>query len=344
MLKRILPIIMAIAIVLAVFYMLGPKASVQNLAGKYPEIPTTPVDLENYVFQKEDTVKGLKPGNEAKIIWADPLNKEKTPYSIVYIHGFGASEMEGNPVNRKLAEYFGANLFLARLPEHGIDRVDAMKHLNAPKLMNGAREAYMIGKSLGDSVIVVGTSMGGALSINLASERSDMKALVLYSPAVGVNGDMLEQFFQPWRKFIFENFMLENGTRTMKREGEKAKYWSEQYHVNSYESLAVLIKSTMNDSTFQKITQPLFLGYFYKNEKEQDFVVSVPKMLDMYEKVSTPADQKYKNPFPESGDHVIASDITSKDWKGVLKSTIEFLEKLPLLNKTDSLSDNEILP
>lgn len=337
MLKKILPAIMAIAIILAFTWILGPKATVQNLSGEYPSVPSDFSALENYIAQKEDTVKGLKPGNEAKIIWADSVNKSKTPYSIVYIHGFGASEMEGSPVNRLLAEHFGSNLYLARLPEHGIDRSDAMKYMSAEKLMQGAREAYMIGKSLGDSVIVVGTSMGGALSINLASERPDMKALVLYSPAVGVNSDMLDQFFQPWRKFIFQNFMLDNGMRMNPREGEKAKYWSEQYHVNSYESLAVLIKSTMNDSTFTKIKQPLFLGYFYKSDKEQDFVVSVPKMLEMYDKVNTPTQYKDKNPFPESGDHVIASAITSKDWEGVLKSTIDFLETVANVKRNQEL-------
>jgi esterase/lipase len=331
MLKKIIPAVMAIAIILAFTWILGPKATVQNLSGEYPSVPSDFSALENYIAAKEDTVKGLKPGNEAKIIWADSVNKSKTTYSIVYIHGFGASEMEGSPVNRHLAAYFGSNLYLARLPEHGIDRSDAMKYLSAEKLMQSAREAYMIGKSLGDSVIVIGTSMGGALSINLASERPDMKALVLYSPAVGVHGDVLDQFFQPWRKFIFEKFLLEKGTRITPREGEKAKYWSEQYHVNGYESLAVLIKSTMNDSIFTKIKQPLFLGYFYKSDQEQDFVVSIPKMLEMYEKVNTPSQYKNKNPFPESGDHVIASAITSKDWEGVLTSTIKFLEQITMI-------------
>jgi hypothetical protein len=33
-------------------------------------------------------------------------------------------------------------------------------------------------------------------------------------------------------------------------------------------------------------------------------------------------------PFPKTGDHVIASSITSQDWQSVLFSTIEFLEKV----------------
>ncbi len=333
MMKNVLKVVMTLAIVLALIYMVGPKAKTENLAGDYPEVPTRLNELTDFVHSKSDTVKGLKPDNEAKIVWADSLNKSKTPYSIVYIHGFGASEKEGHPVHREVASHFGANLYLVRLPEHGISRPDAFKHLTAKMLLDEVREAYMVGKSLGDSVIVIGTSMGGALSLNLASERPDMKALVLYSPCVREYEDGLEIFFKPWLAYLAENFQYENGVLMNKREGEKAKYWSEEYHINSYKSLAILIRSTMLSETFSKINQPLFLAYYYKNEEEQDKVVSVPHMLEMFEQVNTPGNLKVKKAFPESGDHVIASDITSKDWEGVLNETISFLEEVAGLKK-----------
>ncbi|MFD2201035.1 alpha/beta hydrolase [Shivajiella indica] len=326
--KTVLKVVLGLAIVLAVVYMLGPKSKIQSLEGDYPSVPTRIADIESFVRAKQDTIRGLKPGNEAKIVWADSLNKSKTPYSVVYIHGFGASEMEGSPVNRELAAHFGANLYLVRLPEHGIDREDAMKHLSAQKLVDEVREAYMIGKSLGDSVIVVGTSMGGALSLILASERPDMKALVIYSPAIEAGGGALDSFFRPWYKFIAENFGLKNGVNIVAREGEKAKYWSSQYHVNGYESLAVLLRSKMTVETFQNIHVPVFLAYYYKNEQEQDFVVSVPKMLEMYDQLGTEESQKRKMAFPNTGDHVIASSITSHDWEGVLRESIQFLERV----------------
>jgi pimeloyl-ACP methyl ester carboxylesterase len=326
--KTVLKILLATAIILVIVYMLGPKAKIQTLDGPYPEVPSRMIDLEAYIKSKEDTVVGLKPGNQAKIIWADSLHKSKTPYSIVYIHGFGASEMEGFPVHREVARHFNANLYLVRLPEHGIKRADAMRYLTAQKLVDEAREAYMIGKSLGDSVIVMGTSMGGALSLILASERPDMKALILYSPAIREGGDALEQFFRPWSKYLAENFVFKDGVRITPREGEKAKYWSEEYHVNGFESLAVLLRSKMNVGTFKKIKVPVFLGYYYKNNQEQDFVVSVPKMLEMYDQLGTKDNMKRKIAFPETGDHVIASSITSKDWNSVLLETINFLEKV----------------
>ncbi len=307
--------------------MLGPKASIQELSGDYPQPPTRLTEIESYVRAVEDTVSKLKVGNGAKIIWADSLNKTKTPIAIVYIHGFGASNMEGDPVHRKVAEHFGANLYLARLPEHGVARENSMEYLSADLLLEGARQAYMIGKSLGDSVIVIGTSMGGALTLTLASERPDIKAVVLYSPAIREYGDGLEQFFRPWAKPIASRYLFENGIRKLPREQEKANYWSTSYHINGYESLAVLLRSKMTEKTFNKIKQPLFLGYFFKNDSVQDFVVSVPKMDEMFQQLGTPDSLKRLRQFPESGDHVIASSITSKDWEGVFFETVAFLEE-----------------
>ncbi len=318
----------ATAMVIAIVYMLGPKVEEQELLIQFPEVPTRVNELSEYIQQREDTVKGLKAGNEAYIIWADSANKRKTPYSIVYIHGFGASPMEGDPVHRFLADHFGANLFVTRLPEHGIRRENGMEYLSAQKLADAAGEAYQIGKSLGDEVIVIGTSMGGALTLLLASQQEDIKAIMLYSPAVRDNGGRLEPLFKPWSKFLMKKTMMENSVIHQERKGDKAAFWSEDYHIHAYESLAVLLYSMMNENTFKKIKQPLFLGYYYKSAEEQDFVVSVPKMLEMYQQVSSPESLKREVAFPQAGDHVIASSITSKDWEGVLFESIDFLENV----------------
>ncbi len=328
MLRKIFLGLFATAIVLVILYMLGPKVKTQQLRIHFPEVPTRINELEAYLAQREDTVLGLKPGNEAYILWADSLNKRKTPYSIVYIHGFGASPMEGDPVHRFLASHFGANLFVTRLPEHGIKRENGMEYLTAQKLADAAGEAYQIGKSLGDSVIVVGTSMGGALSLLLASQQPDIHSILLYSPAIRENGERLEALFKPWTKYLMEKTVMKNGVLHQNREGEKAAFWSEDYHINGYESLAVLLYSMMNQETFQKVKQPLFMGYYYKSAEEQDRVVSVPKMLEMYSQLGTPEDKKREMAFPKSGDHVIASSITSTDWEGVLFTSIDFLENV----------------
>jgi pimeloyl-ACP methyl ester carboxylesterase len=328
MLRKIFLGIFAAAMVLVIAYMLGPKVEKQELVIQFPEVPTRLGELSKYLKTREDTVIGLKPGNEAYIQWADSTNKAKTPYSIVYIHGFGASPMEGDPVHRFLASHFGANLFVTRLPEHGIRRENGMEYMTAQKLADAAGEAYQIGKSLGDSVIVVWTSMGGALTLLLASQKPEIKAVVLYSPAIRDGGERLGGFFKPWIKFLMEKTAMKNRVIHQDRDSEKKAYWSEDYHINGYESLATLIYSEMKPETFSKIKQPLFLGYYYKSDSAQDFVVSVPKMLEMYSQVGTPEKLRREQAFPKTGDHVIASAITSQDWQGVLFSTIDFLENV----------------
>ncbi|MCC5936503.1 MAG: alpha/beta hydrolase [Lunatimonas sp.] len=343
--KKILIWLLGAAILLAVVFMVGPRENIRDLSGFYPEVPRDLDLLENYVKQGEDTVAGLKPNNEARILWANPEVKSKTPYSILYVHGFGASQMEGDPVHRKVAEYFGANLFLTRLPEHGIDRENAFEYLSPEKLVQGVRDAYAIAAELGDEVIVIGTSMGGALSLVLASERPEIHALVLYSPCIVEYGNQLEPLFQPWMKQLMKATMTNaQGVQEVPREGDKAKYWANRYHINAYTSLAVMLRSTMTESTFSNVSQPLFMAYYYKDEENQDKVVSVPAMLDMFEAVSTPESRKMKKAFPESGDHVIASSITSGDWEGVLEESIRFLEdvvKIPQYRVSQELAASE---
>ena len=60
--------------------------------------------------------------------------------------------------------------------------------------------------------------------------------------------------------------------------------------------------------------------------KQTRNVVSVAAMLEMFEELGTSAAQKEKMAFPETGDHVMTSYLTSKDVESVTKETISFFE------------------
>ena len=67
--------------------------------------------------------------------------------------------------------------------------------------------------------------------------------------------------------------------------------------------------------------------YYYKDEKHQDTVVSVPAMLRMYGELGTPANQKIKEAMPDVGDHVMGSYIKSKDLLEVQQAVEQFMQK-----------------
>ena len=56
----------------------------------------------------------------------------------------------------------------------------------------------------------------------------------------------------------------------------------------------------MNKYTFERVKKPVFMGYYFKNEKFQDSVVSVEAMLKMFDQLGTPENLKVKKAFPEA--------------------------------------------
>ena len=316
-----------IAIVLAGVFMTGPRPEVGNLSGELPAVNTNLIDLEQEINQQEAANPLIKPDNQARIVWADSTQKEKTPVSLVYLHGFGASQAEGAPVHTMLAERYGCNLYLARLKEQGIESDSAFKSLTAANLLASAREAVAIGYALGERVIIVSTSTGSTLALKIASEHPELAGLIMYSPLIAPRDEQLYLLNQPWGVQAMETSMGADHLIN-ERTGRTKQYWSRYYHINGYVTLAVLIEETMTEETFRQVNCPVFLGYYYKNEEEQDQVVSVAAMHPMFAQLGTPEGQKRKVTFPEAGNHVIGSYIRSSDWRGVYQATDRFMQEV----------------
>lgn len=318
---------------LVLVYLVGPTPAKPTFESELPIINQQGEALEQLIVLEEEAVAGIKEDNQARIIWADSSKKEKTPYSIVYLHGFGASQAEGEPVHRNLARKFGCNLYLSRFAEHGVEGDSIFKDLKAQDLVASTRKAVAIGKQIGDEVIIVGTSTGGALGLYIASQHPDIKALICYSPIIDFYDKNTLIIDKPWgiqlMRMIVGSDFFDNEKPPLVR-----KYWTSRYMINGVVALNSFVKEAMIESTFKKVTCPVFLGYYYKNDSLQDQIVSVPAMLEMFEQLGTVDQQKLKVAFPESGDHVIASYITSKDYQGVEIATENFLREVVGLDTT----------
>lgn len=335
--KKVLAWTVSGALLLSLTVILGPRPDHGNLNGQLPTVTTNLTEMEKEINQLEANNPLIKEDNEARIVWADS-SRQKTPYSIVYLHGFGASQGEGAPVHTMLAKRYGCNLYLSRLVEQGIESDSAFKNMTAENYLASAKRAVAIGKMLGDSVIIMGTSTGGALGLFITAENPDITSLILYSPIIAPQDEQLYLLNRPWGMQLME-MMVGDDYVTEEREGLTRQYWSDLYYIEGYAALAGIVEETMTEEIFKRVTCPVFLGYYYKNEEEQDDVVSVPAMRTMFDQLGTPASLKRQQAFSNAGNHVIASYIRSNDWESVYESTDKFLEEVMHLTPiTDSIS------
>jgi pimeloyl-ACP methyl ester carboxylesterase len=321
-------ICLGIVVVLVAGYFLGPHPSSPVYDAALPKVPADLSSLDAYVASLESLHK-VKTDNEARIVWYDTLHR-KTPFVVLYLHGFSASQEEGNPVHRDFARLFGCNLYLSRLAEHGIDTPDAMINLTADKLWNSAKEAYAIARQLGDSVILVGTSTGGNLALQLAATYPDdpIKGLILMSPNIAINNPAAWLLNGPWGLQIARMVMHSNYYPAHNATPGEQQYWNAPYRLEALTQLQEMVSAKMTRTTFQSVLQPTLLLYYYKDEAHQDPTVKVSAELRMFDQLGTPPVYKRSVDIPNADSHVIGSHITSHDVPAVETAIDSFAQKV----------------
>jgi esterase/lipase len=322
---RILKIVILSLIALFVIYFLGPQPPKPILNDVLPTIVSINA-LDAHIAAMEAPHK-IKPNNQAKIIWADS-SKTQTEYAIVYLHGFSASQMEGDPVHQNIAKQFNCNLYLARLAEHGIDTTEDLMNLTAEKYWESAKLAYAIGKQIGKKVILMSTSTGGTLALQLAATYPEIAGLILYSPNIEVFNPSAPLLDNPWGLQIGRAVLKSNYVDIKYKDSAYPKYWNSHYRIEAVVALQNLLEATMTEATFKKIHQPTLALYYYKDEAHQDNVVKVKAIQKMMQQIVTPANLKMEMAIPNAGNHVIASPIVSNDIVSVEKATAKFMKDI----------------
>lgn len=333
-LKRLLKWVLIILLVLTVIYFVGPNPSTPVYTTTLPAVPTDAAALETYITQNESQHK-IKPENEARIVWYNDSSKQKTEYAIVYLHGFSASQEEGDPVHTAIAKKFGCNLYLARLAEHGIDTTDAMLHLTAEKYWESVKQAFAIGKQLGNKVIVMGTSTGGSNALQLAANYPEVASIILLSPNIAINDPNAWLANNPWGLQIARLVKKSDYHVTKDQRDIYKAHWYSKYRLEAVVNLQEYLETAMVPETFSKVKQPTLMLYYYKDDVHQDSVVKVSAMLNMFDELGTVSEQKRKIAMPNTGDHVIGGYIKSNDYQGVEIEITKFMTdvlKMPLQN------------
>ena len=286
-------------------------AVVVFLAGPKVEIDTTinevelPKDLDAYLENSESKYDDITPGTEKKIFWAAEAGK-KTSLSVVYIHGFTATRQESVPLSEIVAKQLGANLFYTRLTGHGRDS-EAMLEGSVHTWLNDANEALEIGRRIGNKVVVIGMSAGGALAFWLATQPAakDVKAFVLISPSFRILDRDSRFLLWPWGGQIAELVVgKEICRKSINLEHER--YWTHCYPSRALLPLKALI-GYVRTINLNAIKTPMLMII-----SPQDKVVDVRGTVSIFERLNN--DKKELVEFEDTQDphhHNLAGDILS---------------------------------
>ena len=311
---------------------MGPKIEKPKIFKDLPKIKLSINEVKSWIHQKESKFINIKEGNESRIIFYDSVPK-KTNLSIVYLHGFSGSSQDGSPVHINIAKKLKSNIYLPRLYAHGLNSDEPLLEYTGEKYLDSAREALAIGKIIGEKVILMCTSTGCSAALALAANHPQVSALVMYAPNIRITHPLDFVATLPWGLYIVR--LVEGGkyhyiTNTWE---DKEKFWTTKYRLEAPIEMQNLLETAMNEEVFRKVMVPTFSGFYYKNELEQDNVVSVQAMRMMFKQLGTEDSLKLEIAFDDAGGHEIAHNLVNKNYVNVQESTLIFLQNVFNLNE-----------
>jgi alpha-beta hydrolase superfamily lysophospholipase len=233
--------LVAVALAAAVL-LCGPLFPFRPAPSGIADLVAAAPDLERYLAEREAQHPGIKPDQAKAILWRDPTTHRRTPFALVYLHGFSASRRDISPVVESLAETLGANAFMTRLAAHGLTSPAEFATVTPQDWLDDAREALAIGRRIGERVILIGTSTGALLATMAALEArsSDVAALILLSPNFAIR-DRRAKFISgplgPWlaRIVIGKEYSFQPAS------AGHAEFWTTHYPSQAIAALMDLV-------------------------------------------------------------------------------------------------------
>lgn len=295
------------------------------------ELPAT---FDQYYQRQLERSKaaGVRPNNEERLVRYAP----RTEIAVLFIHGFGASRAEGEAVIEPISAEFRANTYYLRLPGHG---TDAEKHaaVKFPDYLDLAEEAFAMTKKLGERVVIVGASTGALLATHLAARYPEQIAgVVLGSPFYEFNNPAAVLFRIPGGLGLVHALYGEDRDVSWGADPEKRKidgyddYWLTQQKYAALVPLDRLRRYIVGEETFQAVTCPVLLMYYYKDEEHQDAVVSVPAMraaFDQFGRAGRPHPLNRQVAVANSN-HIMMSAYVRSDKETVVREIRDFLTQI----------------
>lgn len=303
--RGVLRAAMGVSAIVAALFVIGPYEPV-DLEVQFDEAAIGP-DPDAYLAQREAVFDDLIEGTEKQIVWAGEAG-QKTHLSVVYIHGFSASHQEISPVQQRVAEGLGANLYNTRLAGHGRSS-EAMKGPTVNDWMVDFAEAMAIGRAIGDEVLIIATSTGGTIAaLGMFDEAASrgVKGITFISPNFGINHSAAPLLTFPAARHWVP--LLTGATRGFTPMNDaQAKYWTESYPTTALMPMAAMVKVAAN-SGYGIVDVPALFIY-----AKEDQVVSADATEAVAANWGGIVHRHVVDPAPglDPMGHVLAGDIVS---------------------------------
>lgn len=264
--RRVLLTLAALCALLATAWYLGPR---NEFGSAMPSPRATPpsdiAQLADWVQASEARFGDIKPGNAKGIVWAGAV-AQRTPWAVVYLHGFSASRLETAPLADQVARQLGANAFHTRLSGHGRASGAAMGEASVQDWMADTLEAVQIGQTLGERVLLISCSTGATLAtwLDTSAQAGRVAAHVFISPNFGLKNKRSEIVNMPWGQKIA--LLLEGQTRNWKPQSEQeALAWNSSYPTRALFPMMALVKN-VRESDLSLFQTPVLVMYSERDE------------------------------------------------------------------------------
>lgn len=306
-----------VVLALAVYFLgpvneFGPDAPAERA-----QPPAELMQLSPWLAEQEAQWPDIREGLAKRVTWMQTVG-ERTPWSVVYVHGFTASRLETYPLAMQVAQALGANVFETRLVGHG-RTPEAMGEPTVQDWLADMHEALTIGRQLGDRVLVMGVSTGATLATwqALRPEGQDDVAYVLISPNYGPKLKKAEIVNMPWGRELA--LKIEGPMRTGEpRNDAEAHVWTASYPTQAVFPMMALVKR-MRESDLSRFTAPVLMLYSPADEtvEPQEIEALFPR-IGSTNKVLEPVTYS-----EAEGQHVLAGDLRAPNATAPMAQRIE---------------------
>lgn len=316
----------ALLAVCAAAWWLGPRNELGPAMPKPRPAPPQDISaLSDWLKSSEAAFPDIKQGNAKGIVWAG-APAQRTPWAVVYIHGFSASRMETAPLAETVAAQLGANVFYTRLTGHGRADPAAMGEATVQDWMADTLEAVQIGQVLGDRVLVISCSTGSTLAtwLGTSQEAGRVNAHIFVSPNFGPKDKRADMVNGPWGQKLA--LLIQGPTRTSQPGSEQeALAWNASYPTKAIFPMMALVKS-VRESDLSLFQTPVLVLYSENDETVEpaETLAAFTRLASAHKSIEVVSYSKSK------GQHVLAGAIKDPAAVAPMADTmVQWLKTLP---------------